>query len=149
MAAFVGMVASHVFFSFLIQGGMAFMQTNLMLTRPSTRFLASAGRVFSSLPPSASEDSFVVSATLLTTDIGDVLETMGMIVRVATVIAFGIFIFFATSVIPQAAQDIERKAKEDYPELWNEYQARLRDGETLASRPELIQELGSVIRTLE
>ena len=41
-----------------------------------------------------------------------------------------------------------QECKELAPDLWDEYTALLRDGETMANRPDLVQELGTKLQPL-
>jgi hypothetical protein len=43
---------------------------------------------------------------------------------------------------------LEKECKELSPELWDEYSARLQEGETMGNRPDLMQELGAKLQPL-
>lgn len=60
-----------------------------------------------------------------------------------------ITVVFAAFVIPAAAKELETKIQKEYPDLWDEYQAKLGEGETLSQRPDLIQELGNRLQRLQ
>lgn len=45
-----------------------------------------------------------------------------------------------------AAEELEQKARKEYPEYWAECEAKLEEGEVLAMRPDLIQELGRQVQ---
>lgn len=48
----------------------------------------------------------------------------------------------------KAAEQLEKETKELRPDLWDEYQAKLGEGETMATRPDLLQELGNIMQPL-
>jgi protein-S-isoprenylcysteine O-methyltransferase Ste14 len=52
-------------------------------------------------------------------------------------------IFVNTMIIPKAAEELEKQTRAEFPDLWQEYQARLDMGQNLAMRPDLMQELGN------
>jgi len=86
------------------------------------------------------------SPSLLVSDFVDIATTVAF-----WVLGFFTFMFVLTLVsvnwlIPQAARELEEKTKSQYPELWAEYEAKLEPGETMAQRPDLIQELGNEYR---
>ena len=54
----------------------------------------------------------------------------------------------ASVIIPAAAKELEQECQELAPELWQEYQQRLEPGQTMAQRPELMQELGAKLQPL-
>jgi hypothetical protein len=43
---------------------------------------------------------------------------------------------------------LEQECKELSPELWDEYSARLKEGETMGSRPDLMREIGAKLQPL-
>jgi hypothetical protein len=53
-----------------------------------------------------------------------------------------------TFIIPKASEQLERDTKRLRPGLWEEYEARLGEGETMATRPDLLQELGNVMQPI-
>ena len=63
---------------------------------------------------------------------------------IAVLAAFAIL--FSTFIIPAAADQIEKQAKELDPAMWQEYEQKLDPGETLAMRPDLMQELGNKVQ---
>ena len=63
---------------------------------------------------------------------------------IAVLAAFAIL--FSTFIIPAAADQIEKQAKELDPAMWLEYEQKLEPGETLAMRPDLMQELGNKVQ---
>ena len=68
----------------------------------------------------------------------------------------GVVLFFvvlsvivSTFIIPAAAKELEDNVRTKYPDLWQEYSAKLEAGEDFSMRPDLIQELGSKVQTLQ
>jgi hypothetical protein len=115
------------------------------LAGPRT-FLDRDGRVnrFPMVNPLVESTDSHASSSLLTSDL----------LGVATDIAFGIVGIFAflaglaflsaNWLIPMAAKQLEDNCRKDFPELWSEYEAKLEPGESLVTRPDLIQELGDL-----
>lgn len=92
----------------------------------------------------------ISSSAFLMSDEGSLISQAGGILRnilvAVTAVAFllaGITFIYASYIIPEAAKQLEKETKELAPELWTEYQAKLGEGEVLAMRPELMQELGA------
>jgi len=54
----------------------------------------------------------------------------------------------ATFIVPKAADQLEKDTKRLSPGLWEEYEAKLGEGETMARRPDLLQELANVMRPI-
>lgn len=78
----------------------------------------------------------------------DTIQTVLVVLTAGAFLIFGISYILAAFIIPKAAEQVEREAKELAPELWDEYQAKLGEGETMATRPDLLQELGNKIQPL-
>jgi hypothetical protein len=80
--------------------------------------------------------------------LGEGLRTVAIGITVVIFFLAGFAYFTAAILIPKAAEQLELEAKELAPQLWEEYSAKLAPGETLASRPDLLQELGNKITPL-
>lgn len=79
------------------------------------------------------------------------LDTMRTIALGATAVIFflaGLTTLFASIIMPAAAKELEKECLELNPDLWYEYQDKLEEGETIAQRPELMQELGAKLQPL-
>lgn len=83
------------------------------------------------------------------------LESAGGIVRnIAIAITAIIFLLAGAAqllgavIIPAAAKELEKECLELAPELWDEYQAKLDEGQTMAQRPDLMQELGQRLQPM-
>lgn len=76
------------------------------------------------------------------------IQTVLVVLTAGAFLLFGLSYVIAAFLIPKAAEQVEREAKELAPELWDEYQAKLGPGETMATRPDLLQELGNKIQPL-
>jgi hypothetical protein len=57
----------------------------------------------------------------------------------------GITYVFVNVLMPQAAQQLKDQVQDLDPSLWKEYQDKLGPGETLSTRPDLMQELGEKV----
>lgn len=86
---------------------------------------------------------------------GDWLEGAGgLLYNVAIGLTFLFFAgaaltyLMASIVVPAAAQKLEEECRELSPELWEEYQAKLGEGETMDQRPDLMRELGKKLQPL-
>ena len=54
----------------------------------------------------------------------------------------------AAFIVPKAAEQLENDTKRLRPGLWEEFEAKLGEGETMASRPDLLQELGNIMQPI-
>lgn len=82
---------------------------------------------------------------------GGMLASLRTFFIVCTAAVFGITaIAYLTAafLVPKAAEQLERDAKRLRPGLWEEYEARLEEGESMVNRPDLLQELGNVIQPI-
>ena len=82
---------------------------------------------------------------------GGAFETIRNVAAGVTAILFllvGLTYAYASFIIPAAAKELEKECKELDPQLWEQYQAKLGEGENMASRPDLIQELGTKLQPL-
>lgn len=63
---------------------------------------------------------------------------------------FGLTFITAAFIVPKAAQQLETDTKRLRPGLWEEYEAKLNKeaGETMATRPDLLQELGNIMQPI-
>lgn len=62
--------------------------------------------------------------------------------------AFGLTYFIAAVIVPKAAEQLEADTKRLRPGLWEEYEAKLEPGQTMATRPDILQELGEEMRPI-
>lgn len=70
-------------------------------------------------------------------------------VVVGLIFAFaGITFITAAVIVPQAAKQLETETKRLRPDLWREYEAKLAPGETMAARPDLLQDLGNIMQPI-
>uniref|UniRef100_A0A7S1ZHW6 Uncharacterized protein n=1 Tax=Trieres chinensis TaxID=1514140 RepID=A0A7S1ZHW6_TRICV len=77
------------------------------------------------------------------------LEGVRTFFAVVAAIVFGLvgFAYFTAAVIvPKAAAQLEQDTKRLRPGLWEEYEAKLEEGQTMATRPDLLQQLGDIMR---
>jgi hypothetical protein len=80
---------------------------------------------------------------------GEIANTITTIASVLVIIVFGLgalTLVMANIIIPKAAEELEQKARKEYPHLWAETEAKLQEGEVLAMRPDLIQDLGRQVQ---
>lgn len=78
-------------------------------------------------------------------DTDSLLSGVRTFFAVLTALAFGLFgltYFVAAFIVPKAAEQLEADTKRLRPGLWEEYEAKLEPGQTMATRPDILQELG-------
>jgi hypothetical protein len=89
------------------------------------------------------------SSSLLTADLSETMTNV-LIGIGGVVVVFGLVVaVFTLFVVPTAVKQVEELAKQYDPALWEEYEQKLRPGETLAQRPELLEELGVKVLELQ
>lgn len=87
----------------------------------------------------------------LTSSLAGGLSALRTFLIVVTAAIFGITaIAYLTAafLVPKAAEQLERDTRRLRPGLWEEYEAKLEAGETMANRPDLLQELGNFMQPL-
>jgi hypothetical protein len=84
--------------------------------------------------------------TFLISDAMDTVKNIAIAVGGIIAVLAAFAILFSTFIIPAAADQIEKQAKELDPAMWLEYEQKLEPGETLAMRPDLMQELGNKVQ---
>ncbi|KAL7463393.1 hypothetical protein ACHAXS_003764 [Conticribra weissflogii] len=92
-----------------------------------------------------------LSAATYANDLSGPLSTLRLFFIVAIGSIFGITALAyltAAFLIPRAAQQLERDTKRLRPDLWEEYQAKLGEGESMVNRPDLLQELGNLMQPI-
>lgn len=119
---------------------------------PPTPFLVANADITSDLfatslaAPLPLSSSYISTLSIAEGGIGDALVT---IVSVIAIVVFGfgaLTLVMANIIIPKAAEELEAKARKEYPELWRATEAKLEEGEVLATRPDLIQDLGRLVQ---
>jgi hypothetical protein len=140
-----------------------------LLTAASLALGASAGHGFMpprriaatrcqalSLTPPLDFETLPSSCLLLSNDFGGMydplvssLRTLGLAVLGFAVFTFVLSVIVAVFVVPAAVKELEDNIMTQYPDLWDEYQGKLEEGETLGMRPDLMQELGSKMQKLQ
>lgn len=91
------------------------------------------------------------SSSFFVSEGGGILEVVQNIAVVITGIIFllaGLTFLTASVIVPAAAKELEKECLELNPELWNEYQQKLEPGQTIAQRPDLMQEMGTKLQPL-
>jgi hypothetical protein len=106
----------------------------------------------------SSESIFAdVSSLILNDDVESIAQANSALgaVRtffiVVTAILFagvGLTYFVASVIVPQAAKQLEQDTKRLRPGLWEEYEAKLGEGQTMEQRPDLLQELGNIMQPI-
>eukprot|EP00573_Skeletonema_grethae_P007150 CAMPEP_0201697068 /NCGR_PEP_ID=MMETSP0578-20130828/9486_1 /ASSEMBLY_ACC=CAM_ASM_000663 /TAXON_ID=267565 /ORGANISM="Skeletonema grethea, Strain CCMP 1804" /LENGTH=192 /DNA_ID=CAMNT_0048183141 /DNA_START=71 /DNA_END=649 /DNA_ORIENTATION=- len=79
------------------------------------------------------------------------LSTLRTFFIVLTAAAFGLTALAyitAAFIVPKAAEQLENDTKRLRPGLWEEYEAKLEDNQTMANRPDLLQELGNIMQPI-
>jgi hypothetical protein len=101
------------------------------------------------------ETTEAVDAIVNSADTGGLMDQAGGILQTVLVVATAILFLLAgltyvagAILIPAAAKELEKECKELAPELWDEYMAKLGEGETIAQRPDLMEELGKKLNPI-
>lgn len=76
------------------------------------------------------------------------LRTFFIVVTAAVLGITAIAYLTAAFLIPKAAEQLEEDTNRLRPGLWEEYEAKLEDGESMVNRPDLLQELGNVMQPI-
>ena len=76
------------------------------------------------------------------------LRTFFIVITAAVFGLAGLTYITAAFIVPKAAEQLERDTKRLRPGLWEEYTAKLEEGETMANRPDLLQELGNIMQPI-
>ena len=109
------------------------------------------------LTNAASSSASAVSAPAAATDAAAAVDTDSLLSGVRTFFAvltalvfglFGLTYFVAAFIVPKAAEQLEADTRRLRPGLWEEYEAKLEPGQTMATRPDILQELGDVMRPI-
>lgn len=122
---------------------------------------AGAGAAITSLPSllDAHNDIANAAATVyqhshnfwIAEDGGGIFDTVRNVAAAITAILFllaGVTFLYGSFIIPAAAKELEKECKELDPQLWDQYAAKLGEGETMANRPDLMQELGTKLQPM-
>jgi hypothetical protein len=79
------------------------------------------------------------------------LSTLRTFFIVLTAAIFGITALAyltAAFLVPKAAEQLEQDTKRLRPGLWEEYESKLNEGESMVNRPDLLQELGNIMQPI-
>ena len=76
------------------------------------------------------------------------LRTFFVVITAAVFGLSALVYLTAAFIVPKAAEQLERDTKRLRPGLWEEYTAKLEDGQTMANRPDLLQELGNIMQPI-
>jgi len=126
--------------------GSAFAPNSILNDHTSSSITPSTTSVKSALTDIGTSSSFFVLA-----EGGGILEVVQNFAVVITGIIFllaGLTFLTASVIVPAAAKELEKECLELNPELWNEYQRKLEQGQTIAQRPDLMQEMGTKLQPL-
>ncbi|CAJ1935220.1 unnamed protein product [Cylindrotheca closterium] len=78
----------------------------------------------------------------------DIAKNIAFAITAVLFLGAGLTLVTASIIVPAAAKELETECKDLSPELWDEYSAMLKEGETMANRPDLMQELGAKLQPL-
>lgn len=96
----------------------------------------------------------LLTPSLLLSDDAEAMAALGPLrtffgaITALVFFAAGLTYVTAAFIVPAAAEQLEKDTKRLRPGLWEEYEARLEEGEMIASRPDLLQELGDVMQPI-
>ena len=133
------------------------LQTNAFVV-PTPAITKMSPTVNRALPDFASFSSMMISdglsaATYIKPDaeVSGALSTLRTFFIVLTAAIFGltaIAYLTAAFLVPKAAEQLEEDTKRLRPGLWEEYEAKLNEGESMVNRPDLLQELGNIMQPI-
>jgi hypothetical protein len=84
-------------------------------------------------------------------EVSGALSTLRTFFIVLTAAIFGITALAyltAAFLVPKAAEQLEQDTKRLRPGLWEEYESKLNEGESMVNRPDLLQELGNIMQPI-
>ena len=107
-----------------------------------SKYSIGSSKSLSTFKPIEAHPDFLLSSSLLPDDLLETAKNALIAIGGAWVVyTVFMFVFFSVGV-PTLANFYEKRAKEEDPELWREFERKLLPGESLAERPELMNELG-------
>lgn len=122
---------------------------DLDLFDATNHMLSSTSLILSDEAVSAAADAAAAAPSDVDTD--SLLSGLRTFFAVLTGLIFGAFgltYFVAAFIVPKAAEQLEKDTRRLRPGLWEEYEAKLEPGQTMATRPDILQELGEVMRPI-
>lgn len=123
--------------------------TAFVAPRPLVSFVHQQSLPFPTMTLSDNSlESNLGSSLILTDGIGSIFTIVGIGVTFVLFFLAGLTYLYASFIIPEAAKRLEEETRELAPELWEKYSAKLKEGETLVMRPDLLQELGEKMTPL-
>lgn len=99
--------------------------------------------------PHLADEAFSIvghEPSILISDAMDVVTNIAIAIGGTIAVLAAFAILFSTFIIPAAADQLKKQVKELDPVMWQEYEKKLEAGETLAMRPDLMQELGNKVQ---
>lgn len=135
----------------LLQGNSFVSSEELLSTTTSTSTSTSIPSLFTTLLADAAAGGDLFAGGVSGATSAGILDTLQSIAVGITAVLFflaGLTLLMANIIIPAAANELEKECKELAPELWDDYQRKLEPGQTIAQRPELMQELGAKLQPL-
>ena len=115
------------------------------LVSTASVLLADETGLIQDLAPAAAADA---AAAVDTDSLLSGLRTFFAVLAALVFGAFGLTFIVAAFIVPKAAEQLEADTRRLRPGLWEEYEAKLEPGQTMATRPDILQELGEVMRPI-
>ena len=133
--------------AFLAVGTEAFVSTHRTFAASVTTRTADLPPL--SMLPDAFSTVFLIStddaeAAAMAAALGPLRTFFGGIAAVILLAAGFVFVN-GTFLIPAATEQLQKDTQRLRPGLWEEYEAKLLEGESMGSRPDLLQELGDIM----
>mmetsp|Transcript_15517 Transcript_15517/g.37124 ORF Transcript_15517/g.37124 Transcript_15517/m.37124 type:complete len:217 (-) Transcript_15517:74-724(-) len=113
------------------------------LVSTASVLLADETGLIRDLAPAAAADA---AAAVDTDSLLSGLRTFFGVLTALVFGAFGLTYFVAAFIVPKAAEQLEADTRRLRPGLWEEYETKLEAGQTMATRPDILQELGEEMR---
>ena len=100
------------------------------------------------LADGAMDDVFAAGTAATASGIFGTLQSIAVGITAILFFLAGLTLLMANIIIPAAAKELAKECLELAPDLWQEYQRKLEPGQSMAQRPELMQELGEKLQPL-
>ena len=99
--------------------------------------------------PMQAHPVLVSPLSFLTADSAEMMTNVLIGIGGVVVVFWLVVLVFTLFIVPAVVKEVEKLAREFDPALWQEYEQKLKPGETLAQRPELLEEIGAKVLELQ
>lgn len=121
-------------------------KSSILLSSPTV--LLTDGQGVPDVAMAAADTAAAIQESGVGEGFGAILRNIAVAITAIVFLGAALTLLTASVIIPAAARELEQECKELAPELWDEYMSLLKEGETMANRPDLMQELGQKLQPL-